>query len=284
MTKPTYHVVSFSGGKDSTAMVLRMIELGYQIDEVLFCDTTMEFPGMIRHVEKVKKVIEAAGIKFTTLQDDLSFEEWMLEYTPERKNPALEGLRGKSWPGPMTRWCTQRLKERVIKRYLRQLRDRYTVYQYVGMAADERHRLERKQQQEGNKIYPLVDWGWEEADALAFCYQKGYDWEGLYDLFRRVSCWCCPLQPLAELRQLRTHFPDLRQRLKDLDAQTWRDFKENGQSVENLDKRFALEDELTAAGHSITNKAFFADLKRLLAGEVTIEQILMERTKEGVEL
>lgn len=51
--KPVYHLASFSGGKDSTAMVLRMIERGDKIDEVLYCDTTMEFPAMERHVEKV---------------------------------------------------------------------------------------------------------------------------------------------------------------------------------------------------------------------------------------
>lgn len=43
MTKPKYHMVSFSGGKDSTAMLLHMMELGMQIDEVLYCDTWMEF-------------------------------------------------------------------------------------------------------------------------------------------------------------------------------------------------------------------------------------------------
>lgn len=278
MNKPDYHVVSFSGGKDSTAMLLRMIELGlYHIDEVLFCDTTMEFPAMYRHVEMVKEVVESQGIKFTTLRDDLSFEEWMLEYTPERKNPALEGLRGKSWPGPLTRWCTQRLKERVIKRHLRELRDHYEVHQYIGMAADEQHRLERKQQQGADKNFPLVEWGWTEEDALAYCYAKGYDWEGLYDLFDRVSCWCCPLQPLAELRQLRKHFPELWDRLGELDAKTWRDFQARGQSVENLERRFALEDALEAAGHSIKNRQFFADLKRHLSGEVTVEQILQER-------
>jgi 3'-phosphoadenosine 5'-phosphosulfate sulfotransferase (PAPS reductase)/FAD synthetase len=283
MQKPQYNVASFSGGKDSTAMVLRMIERGDHLDEVLFCDTTMEFPAMLRHVEKVKQVVEAAGIKFTTLRDDLTFEEWLLEYTPVRKNPALEGLRGKSWPGPMTRWCTQRLKERVISRYFRLLRKTHTVYQYIGMAADEQYRLERKQQQGQDKQYPLVKWGWTEADALAYCYEKGYDWEGLYDLFDRVSCWCCPLQPLSELRTLRTHFPDLWSRLKELDEQTWRTFKENNQSVENLDCRFALEEALAAAGHSIKNRAFFADLKRHLAGEASVEDILNEREKEAPE-
>ena len=44
--KPDYHVVSFSGGKDSTAMLLRMLELGMQVDEILFCDMTVEFPDL----------------------------------------------------------------------------------------------------------------------------------------------------------------------------------------------------------------------------------------------
>lgn len=62
-----YYVVSFSGGKDSTAMLLRLLELGEQIDEVVFCDTYKEYPQMYRHIEKVKKIVEDAGVKFTTL-------------------------------------------------------------------------------------------------------------------------------------------------------------------------------------------------------------------------
>ena len=37
-------VVNFSGGKDSTAMLLRMIELGEHIDVIQFADTGYEFP------------------------------------------------------------------------------------------------------------------------------------------------------------------------------------------------------------------------------------------------
>lgn len=48
MKKPDLHIVSFSGGKDSTAMLLHMMELGMQIDIVLYCDTWMEFPAMYR--------------------------------------------------------------------------------------------------------------------------------------------------------------------------------------------------------------------------------------------
>ena len=33
------HIVNFSGGKDSTAMLLKMIEKDMPIDEIIFCDT-----------------------------------------------------------------------------------------------------------------------------------------------------------------------------------------------------------------------------------------------------
>ena len=40
------NIVQFSGGKDSTAMLLMMLDKGVQIDEVIFCDTGKEFPQM----------------------------------------------------------------------------------------------------------------------------------------------------------------------------------------------------------------------------------------------
>lgn len=276
MSKPKYHVASFSGGKDSTAMVLHMIERGDHLDEVMFCDTTMEFPGMLRHVEKVKKVIEAAGVKFTTLRAEQDFEHLMLRHVPKRKKETLRGHVGYSWPGPLSRWCTKALKVHVIDRYVRNLRKRYDVIQYIGIATDEQYRLDRKGNQTPDKKFPLVEWGWTESDALRYCISKGYNWEGLYEIFHRVSCWCCPLKSFEELRKLRKHFPELWRKLEELDAQTWREFRK-GYSVPDIEKRFDLEDALTEVGESITNRAFFTDLKRILGNEITIDGILKER-------
>lgn len=279
MNKPEYHVASFSGGKDSTAMVLHMIARGCHLDEVIFCDTTMEFPAMLRHVEKVKKVIESAGIKFTTLRSKHDFEYLMLHHIPNRKKDLLQGKVGYSWPGPLSRWCTRALKVQIINQHLSQLKKQYNVIQYIGIAIDEQYRLDRKENQTPDKRFPLVEWGWMENDALQYCYAQGYDWEGLYEIFKRVSCWCCPLQSFAELRKLRECFPDLWNKLRELDMQTWRDFRRD-YSVRDIEKRFDLEDKLTEAGHSIKNRQFFADLKRLLADEVTAESILKERETE----
>ena len=46
--KGDYHAVSLSGGKDSTAMLLMMIEKGMPVDGVFWADTGMEFPEMWR--------------------------------------------------------------------------------------------------------------------------------------------------------------------------------------------------------------------------------------------
>lgn len=278
MTKPTYHAANFSGGKDSTAMVLRMIELGYQIDEVIFCDTTMEFPAMLRHVERVKAVVESAGIKFTTLRSEHDFEYYLADVSVPNRKPTSEhfGVPGLGWPSRKIRWCTKYLKLKLIGDYFKEMREKYDVIQYIGIAADEDYRLERENNQNPNHRHPLRDWGWSEADAMQYCREKGYDWEGLYDIFHRVSCWCCPLQQYDELRKLRKHFPDLWQELLRLDARQWQTFA-HGYRVPDFDRRFALEDALTEKGHSIKNRTFFADLKRLLANEADIETILQER-------
>lgn len=283
--KKQYHVASFSGGKDSTAMVLHMIERGDHLDEVLFCDTTMEFPAMLRHVERVKAVVEAAGIKFTMLRAEHDFEYYLADVeVPNRKKDSNHyGVPGYGWPSHKIRWCTKYLKLELIKEYFKDLHAKYEVIQYIGLAADEDYRLERKNNQHQNHRHPLRDWGWTEADAMQYCRDKGYDWEGLYDIFHRVSCWLCPLQQYDELRKLRKYFPELWERLLYLDSRQWQTFA-HGYRVPDFEKRFDLEDALTGAGHSIKNRQFFADLKRLLENEATIEEILQERAEAQISL
>lgn len=252
-SKGVLHVVNFSGGKDSTAMLLHMLELGMPIDEVVNVDTGMEFPAMYRHIEKVRAVVETAGVKFTTLKADKTFEFYLTEVQVNRRNHKLVGVQGYGWPGPRMRWCTSLLKTRVMKAHLKALKAERDVVEYVGLAADEVERAERN----NNKklVAPLIQWGWTEDDALRYCYDHGYDWEGLYKLFKRVSCWCCPLQPLQELRQLRRHFPDLWERLFELDSRQYRRNFNASNTLAQLEARFALEDERTEQGLTINARS-----------------------------
>lgn len=283
MEKTNYYVASFSGGKDSTAMLLHLMELGEPIDEVVCCDTYKEFPAMYRHIEKVKRIVEGAGIKFTELRSEQSFDHLMFEHRVNRRNTALQENIGYSWPGPLSRWCTRALKIQVIDRHLKKIQSQYELVQYIGIAADEGYRLERENNKGAYKKHPLVEWGWDEEKCLKYCYDKGFYWEGLYEKFRkekgrcpRVSCWCCPLQSFDDLRILRKEFPDLWEELKDMDNRTWRKFRAD-YSVADIEKRFALEDAFQERGYSITNRAFHTDLKCLLAGELTISEIILLR-------
>lgn len=252
-------IASFSGGKDSTAMVLRMIEKGERLDTVLFCDTGMEFPAMYSHVEKVREVVESAGTEFVWLKPEASFEYLLIEkpIDSERYGPH----KGYSWPGMHMRWCTKHLKTQVMDRYCRSVREKSgeDLIMCTGLAADEGKRIER-QNNKGHR-HPLAEWGWTEGVCLGYCYGKGFDWHdpstgrGLYDLFSRTSCWICPLGTIDNFRQLRRWYPDLwakigkleqalkEQRSSESDANlesSWRYTPKR--SWQELDDRFAMED------------------------------------------
>lgn len=76
------YIVSFSGGKDSTAMLLRLIEEKKPIDEIIFCDTGKEFPDMIKHIKKVEDYIQRP---ITTLKP----EKLLTIYLPSKKEKKL---------------------------------------------------------------------------------------------------------------------------------------------------------------------------------------------------
>ena len=89
--KPEKYVLSLSGGKDSTAMLLRLLEENRPVDLILFCDTGLEFPQMYEHLDRLEAYIGRPIIRLKAKHD---FEYYFYEYTPKRKNPALSQYRG----------------------------------------------------------------------------------------------------------------------------------------------------------------------------------------------
>ena len=80
-----FHAVSLSGGKDSTAMLLLMIERDMPIDMVLSADTGMEFPEMYEHLAKLDEhLFRERGIHITTLFKKMCynfFENFSLSFS-----------------------------------------------------------------------------------------------------------------------------------------------------------------------------------------------------------
>lgn len=232
-------------------MLLLMIERGMPIDAVLSADTGMEFPEMYAHLAKVDEYLfRERGLHITTLRHPKGFEYLMFDEPKQRarciENRARLGIPpyGNGWPGIKVRWCTGQLKTHLINKEVNRLKGKCYVLHYVGIALDEAERCKDEQ-------YPLVSWGITEAQALQICYDRGFNFGGLYEIYRRASCWCCPFQRIDELRKLRHHHPELWTKLLEMDNRARAQFGVGplGQfkqrwNVEQLEARFAKEDEL----------------------------------------
>ena len=251
------YIANVSGGKDSTAMLLRLLELRktepdrYPLDEVVNIDTGVEFPEMYEHFAKLRVAAESAGIRWVTVKPPRSFEYLLCQHQYKRRDGTQE-TNGYGWARPYKRWCTKMLKTEWINK----LDD---VVHYVGIAADETNRLQRTTNLNKSHRHPLVEWGWTEADCLQYCYDHGYDWGGLYRLYSRVSCWCCPLQPLSALKTMRAKQPELWARLREMDKKVKNDFRKD-YSLDQLEIRFAFEDELESVGINLPKKEFLRQL------------------------
>lgn len=232
------HIVSFSGGKDSTAMLLMMVEKKFHIDEIVCFDTGWEFPQMYNHWEQVQKYI---GREITILRPEKPFEYWLYQHEVELKvtkerHGRYKGqtVYGWGWPSWKRRWCTA-FKTNALSK------GRRKDMHYIGIAVDEPKRIQIHEL----KQYPLVEWGITEQEALQYCYDRGFTFGGLYKHFNRVSCFCCPLQRVGELRKLRLHFPELWQKMLQWDQNVfdgWGQYK-GGKTLSQWEQKFAEENQ-----------------------------------------
>ena len=71
------HIVSWSGGKDSSTMLIRMVEEGLPIDDIVFIEVMAtptlggELPEMYEYIGKMERYI---GRKITVVRSVLDFD------------------------------------------------------------------------------------------------------------------------------------------------------------------------------------------------------------------
>lgn len=97
-------IASISFGKDSLAMLLKLLELKYPIDEVVFVDTGMEFQAIYDIEARVKELLKQTNIRYTRLEFPKPFEYYMFEHIKTRGKNI--GQKGYSWCGGRRRWGT----------------------------------------------------------------------------------------------------------------------------------------------------------------------------------
>jgi len=199
------------------------------IDEIVFCDTTKEFPAMYEHLDKLENYIR---MPITRVSFDFNY--WFKDHV--KVEGKYKGSKGYHWPGPKNRWCTRLKQEAIQKEYAKYDEP---INEYIGIAFNERHRQFKNKGKKVNCKYPLIEWGITEKQALQYCYSKGFNWDGLYKKMSRVSCYLCPFQRLRGLEVLYNDYPELWADIKRLDKYSQRSFTPD-YTVEELEHKFEM--------------------------------------------
>jgi 3'-phosphoadenosine 5'-phosphosulfate sulfotransferase (PAPS reductase)/FAD synthetase len=212
------HVVGLSGGKDSTALALRLAEIEPRDYEYICNETGNELPAMQDHWKKLEDLLGKPIIRVRHTKD-------------------LEGAirQMKMLPSVFARWCTRVLKIQPTIAYMEQLPEGSVLY--VGLRADE----EARRGLYGEDItiqFPMREWGWKEADVWAYLDTRGVR------IPPRTDCAWCPYQRLGEWRDLYHNHPDLWAQGAALEKQMGATFRSPGRDtwpadMEALGREFA---------------------------------------------
>lgn len=199
LERPIRHIVSLSGGKDSTALAIylrdRIPELEY-----VFCDTGEELPETYEYLDKLQDFL---GKEIKKLRAKQSFQD-------------LLTARGGFLPSPQVRWCTELLK---IKPFEEEV-GADICYNYIGIRADEPHRkgyISTKP----NIIprYPFVEDDIKREDVIRILEESGL---GLPDYYRwrsRSGCYFCFFQQRIEWVGLLKNHPHLYERAESFERE-----------------------------------------------------------------
>lgn len=240
------NIFNLSFGKDSMATLILAAEQGIPIDRVMYCDIRFneeisgEHPLMAEWIPTAEKRLKKLfGITVDHAYSGVSFYEQF--YKVKQKGNHVGDIYG--FPYVIGAWCNDRLKLQAIKKYEARFRNEETTT-FVGIAYDEPVRWERMLKKETDKHKYrslLVEQKLTEQDAFEIC--KKYDLlSPMYtsgDEIYRGGCWFCPKQCLADLYSLWKAYPDLWQRLCDMEPDSHNTFKPNGVTLESLAERFA---------------------------------------------
>ena len=210
------HIVSFSGGKESTAMLLRMLELKMQVDEIMFCDFGLEYPEVYNYVKKIEKFI---GRKITIIKPKKSWDDLFFQKMTKGKYKGET----KGFPWVVTRgcWASRDLKLRPMQKFQKK-----EDIIYLGINVNEKRRIQTEKGKCENLRYPLVDWNWDAQDCIDYLKKKNL-FPPLYNKFKRLGCWLCPKQSLKALQILFEDYPDLWKKLKYYEKKSPHGFKPN---------------------------------------------------------
>ena len=195
--KKEYHILSLSGGKDSTALAFFMKENMPEIFdklELVFCDTECELPELYDYLNKIEIFLDK---KITRIKPPVSFEQ-------------IHSCYG-FLPHPANRWCTVELKTKPFQKFLKQNYSDGIVNLYIGIRADESHRVNTATSKIKfiKEIFPFVENAINKKEVIQILDNAGIGLANFYSWKRRSGCYFCFYQNKMDWISLYEHYPEL---------------------------------------------------------------------------
>lgn len=183
------HILSLSGGKDSTALAIYMLGKLPNV-EYIFCDTGEELPETYAYLEKLEAYL---GQKILRLNSHRPFTHYLELY-------------GGILPDARTRWCTRMLKLRPFEQHT----NNDEVISYIAIRSDEEHRKGYISKKKNIKpCYPFITDGINKEDVYQILKQSGLGMPEYYKWRSRSGCYFCFFQQKIEWVGLLENHPDL---------------------------------------------------------------------------
>jgi len=203
-------VISFSGGKDSTAtadVVLKALSDPCIVH--IFGDTTLEFPSTVKYVKRYRD--NHPNAIFLVAKN----EEQLFSKVCEDIGP----------PARMMRWCCSMFKTGPITRTINSLYRNQQILTFYGIrkaesvsrskynrVEDDAESVKIQQQTVASPIF-----FWKDIDIWLYLLGEKVDFNEAYKLgYDRVGCWCCPNNNQRAQFLSRIHMPER--------STAWRDY------------------------------------------------------------
>ncbi|WFN37892.1 aminotransferase class V-fold PLP-dependent enzyme [Methanomicrobium antiquum] len=198
--RPTVNV-SFSGGKDSTAILHLAKKAG--IKDAFFIDTGLEFPETINFVK-------SCGVEIIQKGGDF----WK---GVERAGP----------PAKDNRWCCKLLKLNPLKVYLSGIGSCVTIQGNRWYESWNRADLGETSQNPANPLQLNVSpiRSWRAFEVFLYLWWQNKKINPLYDMgLERIGCYLCPSMLESEYETMRVLHPDYTKKWDDF-LESWSDKK-----------------------------------------------------------
>jgi len=182
------HILSLSGGKDSTALAVYMRNRVSAM-EYVFCDTQKELAETYEYLERVEAYL---GKSIVRLNAERGFDHWLKVYSGYL-------------PSSRIRWCTRMLKIKPFEQYVGDDR----VLSYIGIRADEDREGYISTKPNITPVYPFKEDGITKEDVFRILEESGMGLPEYYKWRTRSGCYFCFFQRKAEWVGLKENHPDL---------------------------------------------------------------------------